>query len=80
MNIFIAEDSEKVRSNLRRIQSDPLNISIVGIAVDAQGVIEHIGAIEHMAALLPDVVILIFNHNPSRVRSALKHIESSCRN
>jgi len=65
MNIYIAEDSERVRENLRCIQSEPASVNIVGIAMSEQGDIEYIGAIEHMATLHPDIIILVSDYTTS---------------
>lgn len=55
MNVFIVEDSETMRAELRDMLSDFHNINIVGYAAD------EVGAIEQIDALLPEVVVLDLN-------------------
>jgi DNA-binding NarL/FixJ family response regulator len=52
MKVFIVEDSEIVRENLKRMLSGISGIGLAGYAVDEAG------AIEGIDRLLPDVVIL----------------------
>ena len=55
MNVFIVEDSEKMRAELRDMLSDFHDINIVGYAADEAS------AIEQIDALLPEVVVLDLN-------------------
>jgi DNA-binding NarL/FixJ family response regulator len=55
MKVFIVEDSELMREHLEFMLSEIPGIEMVGHAVD------ELGAIEHIDALLPDVVILDLN-------------------
>lgn len=55
MNVFIVEDSETMRESLQSMLSDLHDVRIIGYAAD------EVGAIEHINALIPDVVILDLN-------------------
>lgn len=52
MNVFMVEDSETVRERMRSMLSEIPGVEVVGYAED------EVGAIEHINALLPDVVTL----------------------
>lgn len=52
MNVFIVENSTAMNKDLQSMLSDIPDIAVVGHSVDEQD------AIEHIDALLPDVVIL----------------------
>jgi DNA-binding NarL/FixJ family response regulator len=69
MNVFIVEDSEAMRESLRTMLSDFHDVKIVGYAVDENG------AIEHINALLPDVVILDLNLQSGSGVAVLKNIK-----
>jgi DNA-binding NarL/FixJ family response regulator len=71
MNVFIVEDSEEMRESLRSMLSDLSNIRIVGYAADEQG------AIEHINALLPDVVILDLNLLSGTGVAVLKNVKKN---
>ena len=69
MNVFIAEDSEAMRENLRSMLSEFHDVRIVGYAADETG------AIEQINALLPDVVILDLNLQSGTGVAVLKNIK-----
>jgi DNA-binding NarL/FixJ family response regulator len=69
MNVFIVEDSEVMRENLRSMLSDFHNVAIVGYAVDEAG------AIERINALLPDVVILDLSLQSGSGVAVLKNVK-----
>jgi len=69
MNVFIVEDSEAMRESLRSILSEFHDIRIAGYAADEAG------AIEHINALLPDVVILDLNLQSGSGVAVLKNIK-----
>jgi len=69
MNVFIVEDSEAMRGNLRSMLSEFRDVSIVGYAA------EEAGAIEQINALLPDVVILDLNLLSGSGIAVLKNIK-----
>lgn len=69
MNVFIVEDSEAMRESLRSMLSDLHDVRIIGYAADEAG------AIEHINALLPDVVILDLNLLSGSGITVLKNIK-----
>lgn len=69
MNVFIVEDSETMRESLRSMLSEFHDVRIVGYAAD------ELGAIEHINALLPDVVILDLNLQSGSGVAVLKNIK-----
>lgn len=69
MNVFIVEDSGAMRENLRSMLSDFHDVRIVGYAAD------EMGAIEHINALLPDVVILDLNLQSGSGVAVLKNVK-----
>jgi len=69
MNVFVVEDSEAMRENLRTMLSDFHDIKIVGYAAD------EVGAIDQIDALLPDVVILDLNLLSGSGIAVLKNIK-----
>jgi len=69
MNVFIVEDSEKMRANLRDMLADFHDIKIVGYAADEAG------AIEQIDALLPDVVVLDLNLLSGSGIAVLKNVK-----
>lgn len=71
MNVFIVEDSEAMRESLRSMLSEFHNVRIVGYAADETG------AIEHINALLPDVVILDLNLQSGTGVAVLKNIKKN---
>lgn len=71
MNVFIVEDSEAMRESLRSMLTEFHDIKIVGYAADETG------AIEHINALLPDVVILDLNLQSGTGVAVLKNIKKN---
>jgi DNA-binding NarL/FixJ family response regulator len=69
MNVFIVEDSETMRESLRAMLSDFHEVRIVGYAADETG------AVDHINALLPDVVILDLNLHSGTGVAVLKNIK-----
>jgi DNA-binding NarL/FixJ family response regulator len=69
MNVFIVEDSEAMRENLRTMLSDFHDFRIVGYAADEKG------AIEQVNSLLPDVVILDLNLLSGTGIAVLKNVK-----
>jgi DNA-binding NarL/FixJ family response regulator len=69
MNVFIVEDSEAMRENLRAMLSEFHDVKIVGHAADETG------AIEQINALLPDVVILDLNLQSGTGVAVLKNVK-----
>lgn len=69
--MFIVEDSEAMRENLRTMLSEFRDVSIVGYAA------EEADAIEHINALLPDVVILDLNLLSGSGIAVLKSIKKN---
>jgi DNA-binding NarL/FixJ family response regulator len=69
MNVFIVEDSEAMRGSLRSMLSEFHDVKIVGYAADEAN------AIEHINALLPDVVILDLNLRSGSGVAVLKNIK-----
>lgn len=69
MNVFIVEDSEAMRESLRSMLADLHDVRIIGYAADEAG------AIEHINALLPDVVILDLNLLSGSGIAVLKNIK-----
>jgi len=69
MNVFIVEDSEAMRENLRTMLSEFHDVEIVGYAADETG------AIEQINALLPDVVILDLNLQSGTGVAVLKNVK-----
>jgi DNA-binding NarL/FixJ family response regulator len=69
MNVFIVEDSEAMRESLRLMLSEFHDVRIAGYAADEAG------AIEHINALLPDVVILDLNLQSGSGITVLKNIK-----
>lgn len=69
MNVFIVEDSEAMRENLRAMLSEFHDVKIVGHAADETG------AIEQINALLPDVVILDLNLLSGTGIAVLKNVK-----
>jgi two-component system, NarL family, response regulator DevR len=69
VNVFIVEDSEAMRESLRSMLSDLRDINIVGYAADESA------AIEHIHALLPDVVILDLNLQSGTGVAVLKNVK-----
>jgi DNA-binding NarL/FixJ family response regulator len=69
MNVFIVEDSEVMRENLRSMLSEFHDIKIVGYAADETG------AIDQINALLPDVVILDLNLQSGTGVAVLKNVK-----
>jgi DNA-binding NarL/FixJ family response regulator len=69
MNVFIVEDSEAMRENLRAMLSEFHDVKIVGYAADETG------AIEQINALLPDVVILDLNLQSGTGVAVLKNVK-----
>ncbi len=69
MNVFIVEDSEAMRENLRTMLSDFHDVRIVGYAADEKG------AIEQVNSLLPDVVILDLNLLSGTGIAVLKNVK-----
>ncbi len=69
MNVFIVEDSEKMRASLRTLLSDFHDVRIAGYAADEKG------AIEHINSLLPDVVILDLNLLSGSGIAVLKNVK-----
>ncbi len=69
MNVFIVEDSEAMRENLRSMLSEFHDLRIVGYAADETG------AIEHINSLLPDVVILDLNLQSGSGIAVLKNVK-----
>lgn len=69
MNVFIVEDSEAMRENLRGMLSDFDEFKIVGYAADETG------AIEQINILLPDVVILDLNLLSGSGIAVLKNVK-----
>jgi len=68
MNVFIAEDSERVRKNLQTLLSGISGVEITGYAVDEEG------ANEGIDSLLPDVVILDLHLQTGSGLNVLEHI------
>lgn len=71
MNVFIVEDSEAMRENLRSMLSEFRDVSIVGYAADEAD------AIKHINALLPDVVILDLNLLSGSGIAVLKNVKKN---
>lgn len=71
MNVFIVEDSEVMRESLRSMLSEFHDVRITGYAADEAG------AIEHVNALLPDVVILDLNLLSGSGIAVLKNIKKN---
>ncbi len=69
MNVFIVEDSEVMRENLRTMLSDFHDVKIVGYAADENG------AVEQIDALLPDVVVLDLNLLSGSGIAVLKNVK-----
>jgi len=69
MNVFIVEDSETMREILRIMLSEFHNVRIAGYSEDEAG------AIEHINALLPDVVLLDLNLLSGSGIAVLKNIK-----
>ena len=69
MNVFIVEDSEKMRAELRDMLSDFHDVNIVGYAADEAG------AIEQIDALLPEVVVLDLNLLSGSGVAVLKNVK-----
>ena len=69
MNVFIVEDSEAMRGNLRSLLSDLHDVNIVGYSADEPD------AIEQINALLPDVVVLDLNLQTGSGIAVLKNIK-----
>jgi DNA-binding NarL/FixJ family response regulator len=69
MNVFIVEDSEAMRENLRTMLSEFHDVKIVGYAAGEAG------AIEQINALLPDVVILDLNLQSGTGVAVLKNVK-----
>ena len=69
MNVFIVEDSEAMRESLRAMLSEFHDVRIAGYAADETG------AIEHINALLPDVVVLDLNLQSGTGVAVLKNIK-----
>ena len=69
MNLFIVEDSEIVREHMQSMLSEIPGIKVIGYAVD------ELGAIEHINALLPDVVTLDLCLQPGSGISVLEHVK-----
>ena len=69
MNVFIVEDSEAMRDSLRSMLSEFHDVRIAGYAADETG------AIEHINALLPDVVILDLNLQSGTGVAVLKNVK-----
>ena len=69
MNVFIVEDSEAMRESLRSMLSEFHDVKIAGYAADETG------AIEHINALLPDVVILDLNLQSGTGVAVLKNVK-----
>lgn len=69
MNVFIVEDSEAMRESLRTMLSEFHDVKITGYAADEAG------AIEHINALLPDVVILDLNLQSGTGVAVLKNVK-----
>lgn len=71
MNVFIVEDSEAMRNNLRDMLAEFPDVEIVGHAVDEAG------AIENINTLLPDVVILDLNLQSGSGITVLKNVKKN---
>jgi DNA-binding NarL/FixJ family response regulator len=71
MNVFIVEDSEAMRESLRCMLSEFHDVRIAGYAADESG------AIEHINALLPDVVILDLNLQSGTGVAVLKNVKKN---
>ncbi len=69
MNVFIVEDSAAMRASLQSMLSDLRDVRVVGYAAD------ELGAIEHINALLPDVVILDLKLQSGSGIAVLKNIK-----
>jgi len=69
MNVFIVEDSEAMRENLRSMLSDLHDLKIVGYSA------EELDAIQQINALLPDVVVLDLNLQSGSGIAVLKSIK-----
>jgi DNA-binding NarL/FixJ family response regulator len=69
MNVFIVEDSEAMRESLRNMLSEFHDVKIAGYAADETG------AIEHINALLPDVVVLDLNLQSGTGVAVLKNVK-----
>ena len=69
--MFIVEDSEAMRENLRSMLSEFRDVSIVGYAADEAD------AIKHIHALLPDVVILDLNLLSGSGIAVLKNVKKN---
>jgi DNA-binding NarL/FixJ family response regulator len=69
MNVFIVEDSEAMRENLRAMLSEFHDATIIGYAADEAG------AIEQIDALLPDVVVLDLNLLSGSGIAVLKNVK-----
>lgn len=71
MNVFIVEDSAAMRESLRSMLSEFHDVRIVGYAADEPV------AIEHINALLPDVVILDLSLQSGSGVAVLKNIKKN---
>lgn len=69
MNVFIVEDSEAMRANLRTMLSEFHDVNIVGYSADESA------AVEHINTLLPDVVILDLNLESGSGIGVLKNVK-----
>lgn len=69
INVFIVEDSEAMRENLRSMLSEFHSIRITGYAADEAG------AIEQINAALPDVVVLDLNLQSGTGVAVLKDVK-----
>jgi DNA-binding NarL/FixJ family response regulator len=69
MDVFIVEDSEAMRENLRSMLSDIRDIRITGYAADETT------AIEQINAMVPDVVILDLNLKSGSGIAVLKDVK-----
>ncbi|MGA7593778.1 MAG: response regulator transcription factor [Gallionella sp.] len=69
INVFIVEDSETMRENLRSMLSEFNSIRITGYAADQAG------AIEQINAALPDVVVLDLNLKSGSGVAVLKDVK-----
>ncbi|HSM99223.1 MAG TPA: response regulator transcription factor [Gallionella sp.] len=71
MNVLIVEDSDAMRKSLRSMLSEFHEVRITGYAADEAA------AIEHVNALLPDVVILDLNLLSGSGIAVLKDIKKN---
>lgn len=69
MNVFIVENSLAIRASLQAVLSDMSEIKVVGQAANEKS------AVERIAALLPDVVILDLGLQSGSGIGVLQHVK-----